>query len=69
MSGTIMLADGTVGDAGICKGCGEGIVWIVTKKGKRAPMNLQPDANGKPVSHFATCPDRDKFRRKEPRWV
>ena len=65
-----MLSDGTVGDAGICKGCGDGIVWIVTKRGKRAPMNLQPDAEGKPVSHFATCSKARDFRRpKGAEWV
>ena len=70
MSGTIMLSDGTVGDAGVCRGCGEGIVWIITKNGRRAPMNLAPDENNKPVSHFATCSQAGKFRRpKGAEWV
>jgi hypothetical protein len=65
-SGQIKLSDGTVGDAGICKGCGEGVVWIITKNGKRAPMNLKPNEDNRPVSHFATCPMAKRFR--QPNW-
>jgi len=63
----VSFSDGTVGDAGVCRGCGEGIVWVITKNGKRAPMNMKPDENNKPVSHFATCPEAARFKR--PRWV
>jgi hypothetical protein len=41
----------------ICRGCGSEIFWIVTKNGKRMPVN----ADG--TSHFSSCPDADKFRK------
>lgn len=41
-----------------CRGCGEGIFWIVTKNGRRMPVN--PDG----VSHFATCERAGQFRRR-----
>lgn len=40
-----------------CSGCGAAIVWVVTTKGKRMPV----DGDG--TSHFATCPDAKRFRK------
>ncbi len=44
---------------GKCSGCGAAIFWVVTKNGKRAPFNA--DA----VSHWATCPQAESFRKKK----
>jgi hypothetical protein len=59
----------------VCKGCGETIEWVVTKGGKRMPVNLvpvkvavaRPDgrydvATGR-ESHFATCSKAGEFRK------
>lgn len=40
-----------------CRGCGAAIAWARTPAGKYAPL----DPSG--TSHFATCPDADRFRR------
>lgn len=37
--------------------CGAPIAWTLTKAARRAPLN----ADG--VSHWATCPDPDRFRK------
>jgi hypothetical protein len=68
------LADGTVGELGPCKGptCREGLIaWVKNPKtGITSPYNLKPDEKtGKKVSHFATCPDRQKFRGTHRTWV
>lgn len=47
-----------VGEPGLCRSCGEGIVWTVTKAGKRMPVN--PDG----ISHFATCPQAAEWRNQ-----
>lgn len=39
------------------RGCGQLVFWFKTPKGARSPH----DADG--ISHFATCPDRARFRR------
>jgi len=41
-----------------CRGCGMIIYWITVKE---KPMPVNPDG----VSHFATCPKADVFRRKK----
>lgn len=41
-----------------CRGCKASVYWIVTKAGKRMPV----DADG--TCHFATCPMAGKFRKK-----
>lgn len=43
---------------GRCHGCGAVIEWWMTVAGKRSPHD--PDG----VSHFATCPERARFRRR-----
>ena len=49
----------------VCKSCGAAIEWWITPSGQRIPMNPMPLSYSPAVSHFATCPDADKFR-KEP---
>lgn len=45
-----------------CKGCGRQIAWWRTYPNeKRSPHD--PDG----TSHFATCPDADRFRARPPR--
>lgn len=41
-----------------CRGCGKRVAWIITKAGKRMPV----DQDG--ISHFATCTEADYFRTK-----
>ena len=41
-----------------CRSCAAMIVWCVTPRGKRAPVN--PDA----TSHFANCPDAERWRKR-----
>jgi hypothetical protein len=41
-----------------CQGCGQPIAWARTPAGRSAPL----DRDG--VSHFATCPEADRFRRR-----
>jgi len=59
-----------------CKSCGAEIVWVKTNAGKNHPVNAEPEKRiilldgGAQVmdaytSHFATCPDADKFRKKK----
>lgn len=66
---------------GTCSGCGAAIVWVVTRAGKRMPVDAKPEkrvvlddvhATGEPpqaqvvdtyVSHFATCPKAQRFRK------
>lgn len=59
--------DYTLQPRGQCRSCGAAIWWRSTANGKQQPMNL--DASGEPtdVSHFADCPQRDAWRRKDKR--
>jgi hypothetical protein len=55
-----------------CSSCGASVVWFRTKNGKRMPVD---EATTRPtdaehqldlkrhVSHFATCPQRDSWRK------
>ena len=45
-----------VGEPGLCRGCHATIYWVEHCNGNVAPYN--PDGS----SHFATCPDANKFR-------
>lgn len=62
-----------------CRSCDAAIVWMVTATGRRMPVDAdtvdEADlefVGGAPlfdqqlghVSHFSTCPDHDKWRRK-----
>ena len=60
-----------------CKGCGKPIIWAEMAAGRRAPFDakagtiLLEDKDGTKgaryvrghVSHFATCPKADEFRK------
>jgi hypothetical protein len=56
-----------------CKSCGAPIVFIQTKGQKWEPCNVQRTVIITPVgetvsghiSHFATCPNADEFRREK----
>ncbi len=63
-----------------CRSCGAYIVWLKTKAGKTMPVDADSvddadapvgagekplfDANAGHVSHFATCPNADKHRKR-----
>lgn len=49
---------------GRCRGCGADIEWWFTPALKRIPMNPMASPQVEAVSHFATCPTADRFRRK-----
>jgi hypothetical protein len=49
----------------MCSTCGESIVWIVTAKGRRMPVDAFGDTRG--VSHFASCPQADQHRQPRTR--
>ena len=50
--------EGCVADrVGRCRSCGAEMLWVTTRAGRRAPY----DRDG--VSHFATCPTADRWRR------
>jgi hypothetical protein len=40
-----------------CRGCGQKMAWTMTPAKRRAPLN--PDG----TSHFANCPEADRFRQ------
>jgi len=40
-----------------CHGCTELILWVITRLGRMAPYNRDG------ISHFATCPVAQSFRR------
>lgn len=44
-----------------CRLCGKQIEFWLTRNAKPAPLELQLD--GRFISHFATCPYADKFRK------
>ncbi len=50
------------GELAACKSCGEPIIWCITRKGKKMPVDV-PDDDGPTTSHFATCKDADKWRK------
>lgn len=53
-----------------CRACGRSIVFLPTSAGKSMPVDADSwdrtpsfDASRGHVSHFATCPAADRFRR------
>jgi hypothetical protein len=56
----------------ICSGCGQKILWMVTKTGKMMPVDHAPSLDNVDefnpatmVSHFATCKKAGQFRKKK----
>jgi hypothetical protein len=49
-----------------CRGrtCSDRVQWVITPAGKKAPYDLMPEPESLAISHFATCPDQARFRRK-----
>ena len=50
------------GDAN-CRGCGAPVEWWDSPKGKKIPMDVDPEGNC--VTHFATCPKAKEFRNEQ----
>lgn len=53
-----------------CASCKQPIIWLKTPAGKNIPVNaasVLPDDTAfvwaRHETHFATCPDRDKWRK------
>ena len=54
-----------------CRSCGEEIVWLKTDSGKNIPVDADTVADKdaeifdskQMTSHFATCPDANKWRK------
>jgi len=55
-----------------CRSCGAEIVWLKTSAGKNIPVDADTVADAGAeifdpdtmMSHFATCPDASKWRKK-----
>lgn len=63
-----------------CRSCGKPIFWVESKNKTPMPLDARPlaaftvDAEGKASitpavygSHFATCPQADRWRKKDPK--
>jgi len=55
-----------------CRSCGADIVWMVTAAGKNMPADADSVGPGdtlfefdRHVSHFSTCPQAHKWRKKK----
>lgn len=48
-----------------CSSCRARIVWIVTEKGKRMPLDLRSAVDGRAEAHFAHCPSARMHRRDD----
>ena len=52
-----------------CRSCNAKVIWFVTPNGKHMPVDadtVRPDDDclkTRHVSHFATCPDHNKWRK------
>lgn len=53
---------------GMCRrdalGCRRPILWVITSRGRRMPVDPAPDERGVYTSHWATCPKAEQFRRR-----
>lgn len=45
-----------------CRSCGAPILWCITAKGKKMPVDVPTD-DGPTTSHFATCPEANQWRK------
>ena len=59
MAGAIKYAIPEGTESTRCRSCGATIYFVITDKGKRMPTN----ADG--TSHFASCDDPKRFRKKD----
>lgn len=65
-------------ERGKCRSCNADVLWVVTEKGARMPLNFEPekrfvlDSGSDPmvarvrntyVSHFSTCKQADRWRK------
>lgn len=48
----------TEDNQGECRSCQAPILWTITKKGKKMPVDMPTE--GPTTSHFATCPARQE---------
>lgn len=55
----------TLTGLGQCRGCEADIEWWKTPEDKFIPMNRMLDENSEVVSHWATCPKANQFRKEE----
>lgn len=49
-------------DQAECRACGAPILWCITARGKKMPVDMTDD-DGPTTSHFATCPDGAAWRK------
>lgn len=56
-----------------CRACDQYIVFLPTASGKQMPVDAESVTEGDElfdsqvhISHFATCPEADRFRRRKP---
>jgi hypothetical protein len=47
-----------------CRSCPVVIEFWMTPQQKRIPMNVMPTDDSQAVSHYATCKEPERFRRK-----
>jgi hypothetical protein len=48
-----------------CRGCHQNMEMWETPAGKRIPMDPMPEDESPAISHFATCPQASRFRRRK----
>ena len=48
---------------GTCRSCGADLYWCVTQNGKKIPVDVPAGQETITVSHFATCPNSDTWRK------
>jgi hypothetical protein len=46
-----------------CRGCCAPILWYVTPNGSKLCMDPMPELDTPAISHWTTCPEREKFRK------
>lgn len=49
-----------------CRGCDASMEFWHTPKGGTIPMDPMPLVESPAVSHYATCPNARRFRKKKP---
>lgn len=62
LGGAVVWCDLII-DRGRCKACRQVIYWSSTMAGKKMP--ICQDDKGNFISHFASCPKADFFRKKD----